>query len=50
MLNAEQNFYKTEVELTAVKHAVIKAWFGLLAQAGEINNDNFMLLDSYFSR
>ena len=50
MLNAEQDFYKTEVELTAVKHAVIKAWFSLLAQAGEINNDNFLLLDSYFSR
>jgi len=50
LLKAEQDFYKTEVELAAVKHAVIKAWFGLLAQAGEISHDNFRTLDSYFSR
>ena len=50
LLNAEQSFYKTKVELTAEKHAVIKAWVSLLAQTGEINNDNVMLLDSYFAQ
>ncbi|HDS9456049.1 TPA: TolC family outer membrane protein [Enterobacter asburiae] len=49
LLNAEQSFYKTKVELTAEKHAVIKAWVSLLAQTGEINNDNVMLLNSYFA-
>ena len=50
LLNAEQAFYKTNVELTAEKHAVIKAWVSLLAQSGEINNDNVMLLDTYFAQ
>lgn len=50
LLNAEQSFYKTKVELTAEKHAVIKAWVGLLAQTGEINNDNVMLLETYFTQ
>lgn len=50
LLNAEQSFYKTKVELTAEKHAVIKAWVSLLAQTGEINNDNVMLLDAHFTQ
>ena len=49
LVNAEQTLYKTKVELTKEKHAVIKAWIGLLAQSGEINNDNVMLLDAYFA-
>jgi len=48
LLNAEHTLYKTRVELSAEKHAAIKAWFGLLAQTGEISSEYFMLMDSYF--
>lgn len=50
LLNAEQTLYKTRVELSAEKHAIIKAWFGLLAQTGEISSDKIMLLDTYFTQ
>ncbi|MBJ3816839.1 TolC family outer membrane protein [Shimwellia pseudoproteus] len=49
LLTAEQTLYKARVELSAEKHAVIKAWFGLLAQTGEVTSDNIMLLDKHFA-
>lgn len=50
LLNAEQTLYQARVELSVEKHAVIKAWVGLLAKTGEINSDSIMLLDAYFAR
>ncbi|HDT0661715.1 TPA: TolC family outer membrane protein [Enterobacter cloacae subsp. dissolvens] len=49
LVNAERNLYKTRVDLTVEKHAVIKAWVGLLTKTGAMDKDNMLLLDTYFT-